>query len=275
MRNAALIAILLASCAEAPSRPDRERLAERLAAGPEEADRALAELAAAGATVEEALRTREDELRAWREASESLREGLEAAAKSPSYATMLAESARLLRRACLAREWEALRPALARQGFGWVEMYEPHEHAKSLRFIARREAFVTDRGDRHDLFFWIHVAREGPGAPWGVRHVEAGLHAALNAPFERLALRYPAGTVLERFFELPELAKLAEVHPVVEEIELLYDRLGRGWGYHVNASFVGGGSGRGVYFTADDQGGKPGPFHPRASSVWGLPLRRR
>jgi hypothetical protein len=201
-----------------------------------------------------------------------------------------------LRSGCLAREWSRVSEALSRQGFRLIEIYEPHERARFVRFVAQPAAWVNGAGDRHDLFFWVQSARKDDG-PWRVREVYVGLRAAFEAPFKQLAStdRYPRGSVLARFFELPELLKFAVVFPVLEEIEFTYGRIrdkdggGAPAGFHVNAGFVmeGKAGGRAIYYTAESgldprelrrgrlawEGFAPsdtvGPLTPRGGGFWG------
>jgi hypothetical protein len=202
-----------------------------------------------------------------------------------------------LRRGCLAREWKVVSDALAGQRLRLVEIYEPHEGSKFVRFLAKPGAYEDAAGGAHDLFFWIHsIQREGD---WIVRGVYVGVHATFDAPFKQVAAdgRYPRGTVLAQFLEMPEVARLASVFPVIEEVELSYGRIRvkdeetSPAGFHVNAGFAlgagGKGGGRGVAVTAESgldpretpggrfawDGFEPsetlGPLVLRGSSFWG------
>jgi len=166
-----------------------------------------------------------------------------------------------LRRGCLGREWKAVADALAGQRFRLVEIYEPHEESKFVRFLARAGAYEDGAGGSHDLFFWVHSVPRG--GRWVVREVYVGLHAAFDVPFKAVAAqeRYPRGSVMARFLGMPEMAKLAASFPVLEEVELTYGRIRvkdsetAPAGFHVNAGFAlaaeGKGGGRGIAVTAE------------------------
>lgn len=198
----------------------------------------------------------------------------------------------------LAREWSGVSAALARQNFRLVEIYEPHERAKFVRFLAKIGAYVDGAGTPHDLFFWIQASRKGEER-WTVREVYVGLHATFDAPFKQVAQgdRYRAGSVLGQFLELSESKKMAAVYPILEEIELTYGRIRTREGeavpagFHVNAGFVlgagGQGGGRGMAATSESgldpretpggrllrEGFVPastlGPLVVRGGSFWG------
>jgi hypothetical protein len=215
------------------------------------------------------------------------------------YDRRLRDAYHALRGGCLGREWRLLSAALARQGFRLVEIYEPDERTKSVRFVGRPAAYTNAAGDRHDLFFWVKSARAAPEAPWVAREVYVGYHVEFNAPYRAVSStdRYPRGSVLALFFEVPEVRTLALAFPVLEEIELTYGRIrdksspSAPAGFHVNAGFAGGGAGagggRGVYYTAESgldplegpgarlqwAGFRPsetlGPLTLRGSSFWG------
>jgi hypothetical protein len=160
-----------------------------------------------------------------------------------------------LRAGCLARPWSRVSDALSRQGFRLIEIFEPHERSKFVRFLAQPGAWTSGAGDRHDLYFWV---RSSNGV---VREVYVGLVVKFEAPFKQLVGtdRYPRGSVLARFFELPELARIAVGFPNVEELEFSYGRIrdkdadGAAAGFHVNAGFVmeGKAGGRAIYYTAE------------------------
>ncbi len=227
----------------------------------------------------------------------SMRAGLAGALEERDAGRIVRQAYHALRGGCLGREWSRVSDALARQRFRLIEIYEPHERAKFVRFLAQGSAYVNGAGDKHDLFFWVQSGRAGDR--WVVREVYVGLHVTFEAAFKLLAAqqRYPRGSVLARFFEAPAVAKLAIVFPVLEEIELTY-----GWirdkeseivpaGFHINAGFAmageGKGGGRGVYYTVESgldpratRRGRllwdgfvpdptPGPLVLRGSSFWG------
>jgi hypothetical protein len=202
-----------------------------------------------------------------------------------------------IRLGCLAREWARVSEALARQGFRKSEMYEPDSGARFVRFSAKEGAYVDGAGGKHDLFFWVQARSRG-GA-WIVREVYVGLHASFDTPF-RMAVapgRYPRGSVLAQFLEMPEVVRLATVFPVLEEVELTYGRIRVkesqtfAAGFHVNAGFAlaadGKGGGRGIAVTAESgldpretpagrlvwDGFSPseslGPLVVRGGSFWG------
>ena len=100
-----------------------------------------------------------------------------------------------------------------------------------------------------------------------------------DAPFKPVAeqARYPRGSVLAQFLEMPEVAKLATAFPVLEEIELTYGRIRVkdaetvAAGFHVNAGFAlaaeGKGGGRGIAVTAES--GLDPRETPSGRLVWG------
>ena len=229
--------------------------------------------------------------------TEAAPEGLARALGERSPERMVWAAYHALRRGFLGRDWKPVSDRLATRRIRLTEIYEPHEESKFVRFLAKAGAYEDGAGGAHDLFFWVHsVLREGR---WFVRGVYVGLHVAIDAPFKQAAAggRYPRGSVLAQFLELPEVAKLAAVFPVLEEIELTY-----GWirvkdsepsaaGFHVNAGFTraseGKGGGRGIAVTADSgldpretPGGRLlrddfspaetlGPLVVRGGSFWG------
>jgi len=223
-------------------------------------------------------------------------EGLQRALGEGDPQRMLWRAYHALRAGCLARDWSRVADALSRQGLRLIEIYEPHDRAKFVRFLAQPVAYVNVAGDRHDLFFWVQTIRREGG--WTVREIYVGLNAKLDAPFKQLSStdRYPRGSVLARFFELEELQKLALVYPLLEEIELTYGRIrlkgadGAPAGFHVNAGFAmdAKAGGRGVTYTAESgldpreirrgrlawDGFIPsdalGPLTPRGGSFWGV-----
>ena len=250
-----------------------------------------------GLTVHEALETGGRAATLVDEDTASMRAGLSGAFGERDPQRMLWRAYHVLRGGCLGREWKRVSDELSRQRFRLIEIYEPHERAKFVRFIAKAGAYVNAAGDPHDLFFWVQSVRRNTG--WLVREVYVGLHVEFEGPFKTLASRkrYPAGSVLAQFFELPEILKLAGVYPVLEEIEFSYGRIRDKEsgvvpaGFHVNAGFTtaadGKGGGRGVYYTAEAGLDPPttprgrllwnafapsdalGPLTPRGSSFWG------
>jgi hypothetical protein len=225
----------------------------------------------------------------------AMRERVEAALEERDAERIAWRAYHALRGGCVGRDWKRISDALAQQRFRLVEIYEPHERAKFVRFMGRPRAYVNFAGDPHDLVFWVQSARRASG--WIVREVYVALHVEFEVPFKTLASRdrYPRASVLGRFFELPEIAKLAVPYPVLEEIELSYGRIRDresglvAAGFHVNAGFTAGdkGGGRGVYYTAEarldpptsprgrllwdrhEPGDSVGPLTPRGSSFWG------
>lgn len=257
MRPAILALALFTACA-APEEGDPARARELFDRNdPDLDEQALAELAAAGLPA--------DEPRLGRYTEELGRSFDEAVARHrDAYQDLLRSVCHSVRRGCLAREWNRLRPELRGHGFREIEIFEPDDFVKHFRLLARRMVLPD-----HDLVLWLEVRRKDVASPWLVRAARAGLHSAPHAPPARVAGRYAEGTLLDRLFALKEVQKLAERLPVVEELEILYDPLGRGWGFHVNAAFVGAGGGKGIYYTAEDRGGELGPLQPRVSHVWG------
>jgi hypothetical protein len=250
-----------------------------------------------GGTIPDALAGRENALAFAEEDTASMRQGIALALEERDPHRKIWRAWHALRAGCLAREWSRVSAALSTQGFRLLEIYEPHERAKFVRFIVQKSAWINEAGDRHDLFFWVQAARKDNDAPWRVREVYVGLRVSFEAPFKQLAStsRYPRGSVMARFFELPELLKLATVYPVLEEIELTYGRIrtkdveGAPAGFHVNAGFVMDGmeGGRSIYYSAEGgldprefrrgklawEGFVPtdtiGPLTRRGSGFWG------
>ena len=286
MRAAALLAALLASCAQSPAELPEDPAALALQLGdpdPFRREEAACRLSNLGQTIPENGDTAR------------IGEGLERALGEGDPQRMLWRAYHALRAGCLARDWSRVAEALSSQGLQVQEIYEPHDRAKFVRFLAQPAAYVNDAGDRHDLFFWVQSIRREGG--WSVREIYVGLLVKFEAPFRQLSAveRYPRGSVLARFFALEELKKLALVFPLLEEVELSYGRIRlRGAdaapaGFHVNAGFVMDpkAGGRGVNYTAESgldpretRGGrlawdgftpsdKLGPLTLRGGSFWG------
>jgi hypothetical protein len=293
-----LLLFCLASCATAAPAGEREPhppLAVRLdQPDPARREEAVAAVSIRGLTLAEVSggRTpaRSDEDAA------SLRSGIAAALAEAGPERMIRHAYHTLRLGCLAREAKAVSAALAAQGFRLMEIYEPNDGLKFTRYLVQPRAYANDAGDRHDLFCWTQAVRR-PDSSWTVREVYVGLHVVFDAPFKVLTAtaRYPQGSVLGRFLELPDLQKVALVFPLLEEIEFTYGRIRvRGAdavpsGFHVNAGFAleGKAGGRSVYYTAESgldplerrvgsldwDGFVPadtvGPLVPRGSGIWG------
>ncbi|MBV8881816.1 MAG: hypothetical protein JO332_17795 [Planctomycetaceae bacterium] len=288
-----LALLLLTSCADVPPPADREdpaALARLLRdADPDRREEGVSRLAVRGLALQSIPPLLEED-------TDSLRAGVEEALAEPAPERMVWRAYHRLRLGCLAREPTRVSSALRAQGFRLLEIYEPREGLKFTRYLVRAAAYVNGAGNRHDLFCWTQAARSETEA-WAVREVYVGLHVAFDAPFRTVASieRYPRGSVLARFFELPELSKVAAVFPLLEEIELTYGRIrdrreeGAPAGFHVNAGFVmeGKAGGRSVYYSAEGgldpregPGGRLerdsflrretiGPLLPRGSGVWG------
>ena len=293
----ALPLILLASCAAPPEteREDPSGAALLLNhADPDRREEAVARLSILGYTLSDALgswtlvRQEED--------TASLRTGLREAMTEPSPERRIWRAWHLLRRGCLAREGKQVAAALGAQGFRLIEIYEPNESVKFTRYRAQPAAYIDGAGGRHDLFCWTQAVKRADNT-WIVREVYVGLHVKVDAPFKSAAAieRHPRGSVLARFFEIPDLQKVALVFPVLEEIEFTYGRIrdkaaeSAPAGFHVNAGFVmeKKEGGRSVYYTAESgldprerRGGKldwdaftrseeTGPLVPRGSGIWG------
>lgn len=190
----------------------------------------------------------------------SIRQGMARALEEREPERLVWRAYHALRGGVMARDWSAVSQALSVQGYRLVEIYEPHEKAKSVRFLAQGSAYVNPGGDRHDLFFWVQSSRQ-PDGRWIVREVQVGLNAKFEAPFKSLspAERYPKESVLGRFFALPDLQKTAMVFPLLEEVEFTYGRIrgkekeGAPAGFHVNAGVAmeARAGGRGIYYTAE------------------------
>jgi hypothetical protein len=300
MRPQPFLMLLLVSCSapavvEEPPDPS-EALALLGSADVRRREEGAYRLSILGGTIPDALQGRENALAFAEEDTGAMRQEIQRALEAPGPERMVWRAYHGLRAGCLAREWRGVSEALSRQGFRLIEIYEPHERAKFVRFVAQNAAYVNPAGDRHDLFFWVQSTKTGDG-PWRVREVYVGLRASFEAPFKQLALtdRYPRGSVLAKFFELPELLKLAVVFPTLEEIEFTYGRIrdkqsdGAAAGFHVNAGFVmeGKAGGRAIYYTAESgldprelRRGKldwpafqssdaVGPLTPRGAGFWG------
>jgi hypothetical protein len=244
------LAVLLGACATAPEpAEDPEELIRLLNhSHPLRREEAAFRLSLAGGTIPEGIAAAEED-------TASMRQGISLAIEERDPQRMVWRAYHALRVGSLARPWSRVSEALSRQGFRLIEIFEPHERSKFVRFMAQPGAWTSSAGDRHDLFFWV---RSSKGV---VREVYVGLVVKLDAPFKQLAAteRYPRGSVLARFFELPELARIAVVFPYVEELEFSYGRIrdkdadGAAAGFHVNAGFVmeGKAGGRAIYYTAE------------------------
>jgi hypothetical protein len=299
MKAALPFLLVLASCAGVPppAPEDLDLLIDRMA-HPEASRReeAAYRLAIAGESIPAVLEGREEALEAAAADTASMRDRISRALqeKTPERQVWLAWHA--LRLGCLARDWSRIFDALARQGCRLIEIYEPTERVKFVRMMIQTGAYVNDARDRHDLFCWVQSVKRD-GAPWRVKEVYVGLHVRFDAAFKALAAtpRYPQTLVLQRFLELPDLQKIAQVFPFLEEIEFTYGRIrDRGVdnvpaGFHVNAGFVmeGKAGGRSVYYTSqsnldplEQQGGRidwdndsigtPDPtLKLRGSGIWG------
>lgn len=295
---------LLGSCAGAgilEEPDDPAALAEMLGSGdPLRREEAAHRLSLLGVTVHEALGPRAQVAALLDEDTASMRVELARALGERDAPRIVWRAYHILRGGCLGRDWGRVSDALSRQGFRLSEIYEPQGAegpVKFVRFPAGAAVYVNPGGDRHDLFFWVQTARRDAG--WIVREVYIGLNVAFDAAFKQVAAggRYPRGSLLARFLELPEVAKLAMVYPVLEEIELTYGRIRDreagtvAAGFHVNAGFAmageGKGGGRGIYCTAESGLDPPstrrgrllrdgfvpsdslGPLTLRGSSFWG------
>ena len=299
MRPHALL-ILLSACAASPDVPDPREPDEAVEllghADIRRREEGAYRLSILGGTIPDALAGRENALAFAEEDTASMRQGTSQALEERDPHRKIWRAWHALRAGCLAREWSRVSTALSEQGFRLIEIYEPHERAKFVRYMVQRNAWVNDAGDRHDLFFWVQSTRKDDG-PWRVREVYVGLRAAFEASFKQLAAasRYPRGSVLGRFFDLPELLKLATVYPILEEIELTYGRIrdkdaeGAPAGFHVNAGFVmeGKEGGRSIYYSAESgldprefrrgklaweafvPSAEIGPLSRRGSGFWG------
>jgi hypothetical protein len=265
MRPEACLFLVLASCAAAADVPDPREPGEALDllghADVRRREEGAYRLSILGGTIPDALAGRDNALAFAEEDTASMRQGISGALEERDPHRKIWRAWHALRTGCLAREWSRVSGALATQGFRLIEIYEPHERAKFVRFLAQRNAWINEGGDRHDLFFWVQAARKDPDGPWRVREVYVGLRAAFEAPFKQLASssRYPRGSVMDKFFRQPELQTLATVFPILEEVELTYGRIrdkdgeGTPAGFHVNAGFVMDGKegGRSIYYTAE------------------------
>jgi len=293
-----VLLVCLASCAGTP--PDRDSdppaaLAALLNhSDPARREEAAARLSIRGWTIAEALEGK-DSPRV-DEDSAGLRKGVQDAIAEASPERMIRRAWHALRLGCLAREAKRVSAALGTQGFRLIEIYEPNEGLKFTRYLAQASAYVNGAGDRHDLFCWTQAVRR-QNSTWIVREVYVGLHAGFDTPFKTVAAidRYPRGSVLGNFLELPELQKVALMFPLLEEIEFTYGRIrdkgseSAPAGFHVNAGFVmeGKAGGRSVYYSAEcgldpreGRGGRLdwegfaasetlGPLTPRGSGIWG------
>jgi hypothetical protein len=262
MRSALPLVLVLASCAVPAGDPADDPAAVIDLLGHADAlrrEEGAFRLSILGRAIPEALEGRERALAYAEEDTLSMREGISRALEERDPERMVWRAYHALRSGCLARDWSRVSEALSRQGFRLIEIFEPHEGSKFVRFLAQPAAYVNAAGDRHDLFFWVRSAKK-EGLPWRVGEVYVGLSAKFDAAFRQLAatLRYPRESVLARFLGLPELQKLALVFPVLEEIELSYGRIrgqeseGSAAGFHVNAGFVmeGKAGGRAIHYTA-------------------------
>jgi len=299
MRPSAIpLLVCLCACAGNPPLPDPDPPASLAALlnhpDPSRREEAAARLSIRGWTIAEALEgmvpPRADEDAA------ALRKGVQDAIAERGPERMVRRAWHALRLGCVARDSRQVSAALGVQGFRLIEIYEPNDRVKFTRYLAQASAYVNGAGDRHDLFCWTQAVRR-QNAGWIVREVYVGLHAVFDAPFKTVAAieRYPRGSVLGNFLDLPELQKVALAFPLLEEIEFTYGRIrDKGSepapaGFHVNAGFAleGKAGGRSVYYTADcgldpreGPGGRlnrdgfaaseaVGPLTPRGSGIWG------
>jgi hypothetical protein len=291
MRGLLIFLSLLAGCASADLEegPDDPARWEALLGSddPLEREEGAHRLALLGRTVHAPLADRD---------TASMRERLAESLQVRDPHQILWRAYHILRGGCLGRDWKRISDALAGQRFRLVEIYEPHERVKFVRFMGQPRAYVNLAGDPHDLVFWVQSVRRESG--WIVREVYVLLHVEFEAPFKTLAARdrYPRGSVLAEFLELPEIRKFAVAYPILEEIELSYGRIRDketstvAAGFHVNAGFLTAadkGGGRGVYYTAEARLDPPttprgrllrdgfapdgalGPLTPRGASLWG------
>ncbi|HLY10814.1 MAG TPA: hypothetical protein VKW04_16045 [Planctomycetota bacterium] len=293
-----LLWVCIASCAgPAPSQDPEIPAALSLRLNhPDPACReeAVAGISIRGQTVQEALggtwpaRVEQD--------TASLRTAIRDALAEPSPERMIRHAYHSLRTGCLARDARRVSAALAAQGFVRIEIYEPHDGLKFTRYLAQPWAYTNSAGDRHDLFCWTQAVRRQDSS-WLVREIYVGLHVGFDAPFKTVAAieRYPRGSVLDRFLDLPELQKVVLVFPLLEELEFTYGRIrtkeseAAPAGFHVTAGFVleGKAGGTLVSYTAEcgldpreSRGGRleragfvpsdlVGPLMLRGSGIWG------
>jgi hypothetical protein len=291
VRSAFLLLVL--GCATAPEVPEDPAELIRLLghSNPLRREEGAFRLSLSGATIPDALEGSERAIAYAEEDTGTIRQGISSALEERDPEKLVWRAYHALRVGCLARPWSRVSDALSRQGFRLIEIFEPHERSKFVRFAAQPAAWTSAAGDRHDLFFWVRSSKNV------VREVYVGLIVKFEAPFKQLASieRYPRGSVLARFFALPELAKVAIVFPQVEDVEFTYGRIrdkdadGAAAGFHVNAGFVmeGKAGGRAIYYTAEagldpretrrgrlDWGGfassdAVGPLVPRGAGFWG------
>ena len=249
--------LLLASCATAPETPEDPAELIRLLGDshPLRREEGAFRLSLSGGTLPDAVEGNERALAYAEEDTETMRQGISLALEERDPQKMVWRAYHALRVGCMARPMSRVSDALSRQGFRLIEIFEPHERSKFVRFLAQPAAWTSAAGDRHDLFFWVRSSKNV------VREVYVGLTVKFEAPFKQIAAieRYPRNSVLARFFAMPELAKLAVVFPQVEEVEFTYGRIrdkegdGAGAGFHVNAGFVmdGKAGGRAIYYAAE------------------------
>lgn len=288
-----VLAGLLASCAGTPPPPPPDPAT--LFASPDlfRREEGAARLAIQNRTVQEAL-----DVRALDDAdadTDALVSRLDEAADERTPERMVWRAWHVLRCGCLAREWKSLSDSLSRQGLRLEEIYEPHENAKYVRFVAKRSAYINAANDRHNLYFWVLSVRRDDKV-WIVREIYAGLQVVFNLRFKSMSAgdRYARGGVLAQFFSMPELSRVAAVFPILEELALTYGRIRdkdgpAPAGFHINAGFVmdGNKGGRSIYYTAEcsldpleRRGGvlaweeftpseQLGPLMPRGTGVWG------
>lgn len=263
MRSRVLVLWLAASCSTPPEAGLEEGLPQAVAllghADPLHREEGATRISMLGEGVPEVLGGRQPGLAYSERDTDSMREGMTRALGERDPQLMVWRAYHAFRSGCLAREWSRVAEALSRQQFRVSEIYEPHDRSKFVRFLAQPSAYVNQAGDRHDLFFWVHSLRKG-SLPWRVHEVYVGLNVKFEAPFRQLAAtdRYPRDSALGRFFELPQLHKMAQVFPLLEEIDFTYGRIreidseAATFGFHVNAGFAMEGKlgGRAIYYTA-------------------------
>jgi hypothetical protein len=279
MRAAVLLLAVLSSCAspgDAEGPEDPASILDLLArTDPLQREEGATRLEIQGGVLPDALDGRPQALAYEEQDLASLRPRIARALEESDPQRLLWRAYHALRGGCLAREWARVSEALSRQGFKFTEIYEPHDRSKFVRFLGQPSAYVNPAGDRHDLFFWVHSLRQG-GAAWRVHEVYVGLNVRFDASFKQLSAtdRYPRESVLGRFFDLPQIHKMAQVFPLLEEIDFTYGRIreagveAAAFGFHVNAGFAMDGKkgGRAIYYTA--QSGLDPPERRRGRLDW-------
>jgi hypothetical protein len=127
------------------------------------------------------------------------------------------------------RKWVSAAASLKAQGFQIIQVGGTsleHNYTVSLPDLV----YSAPTGRRHPLILLVSVSPDVSRTAQSclrISMVRASLQLDIHAPLAALAARpaYPAGTVLAQFLRLPQTTRLAAKYPILESIELTYERL--------------------------------------------------